>query len=159
VALLRDGTVGHWGRESDYKDATPPTGLSNVVAIAASDSHSLAVKKDGTVVGWGWNKDSEATGIPTTNRDNLVCFSSGQVQHDGQLLTNVIAVAANRGYSMALKSDGTVVAWGRMANGRFPATAPEGLSGVIAIAAGDGFCLAITTNRAVAERFRTRVPK
>jgi len=31
---------------------------------------------------------------------------------------------------------------------------PAGLSNVVAIASGGGVCLAITTNRAVAEKFR-----
>ena len=32
-----------------------PDGLSNVVAIAGGDSHSLALKGDGTVWAWGAN--------------------------------------------------------------------------------------------------------
>ncbi len=73
---------------------------------------------------------------------------------DGQVLSNVTSIAAGHGYSMALKRDGTIVTWGRMVNGLYPATVPVGLSNVVAIAAGDNFCLAITTNSAVAERFR-----
>lgn len=154
VALKRDGTVGHWGSETDYQDATPPPGLSNVVAIAAGASHSLALRTDGTVVGWGWNKVGEATGNPTTNGPNLAFYSAGQVQIDGQVLRNVTSIAASRGYSMGLKNDGTIVAWGRMVNDLYPVTVPEGLSNVVAIAAGENFCLAITTNRVVADRFR-----
>ena len=41
-----------------------------------------------------------------------------------------------------------------MAEGQYPVTVPEGLSNVVAIAAGaEDFCLAITTNKAVADRF------
>jgi alpha-tubulin suppressor-like RCC1 family protein len=53
---------------------------------------------------------------------------------------------------MALKTDGTVVAWGE--NGFHQTDVPAGLSNVVAIAAGENFGLAITTNRAVAEKFR-----
>jgi trimeric autotransporter adhesin len=154
VALRRDGTVEHWGGESVYKDATPPEGLSNVVAVAAGPSHSLALKSDGTVIGWGWNKAGEATGTPTTNAPNLAYLSAGQVRIGGQVLSNVVSIAAGRGYSMALKNDWTVVAWGRMVNNLYPATVPAGLSNVVAIAAGEDRCLAITTNSAVAEHFR-----
>lgn len=153
VALKKDSTVGIWGGESTDKEATPPTGLSNVIAIAAGSSHSLAVKNDGTVIGWGFNDVGQATGVPTTNSPNV---SAGQVTLEGQVLSNVVSVAANRGYSMALKQDGTVIAWGRMANNQYPATIPVGLSNVVAIAAGENYCLAITTNSAVAEKFQPK---
>jgi len=155
VALMRNGTVGHWGGETDFKEATPPAGLSNVVAVAAGAGHSLALKADGTVIGWGWNHAGAATGVPTTNSpNNLDFYSSGQVQVGGCVLSNVASIAAGHGYSLALKKDGTVVAWGRMVNDLYPATVPEGLSNVVAISAGaEDFCLAITTNAAVAARF------
>jgi trimeric autotransporter adhesin len=154
LALTKNGTVVHWGTESTHKDATPPADLSNVIKIAAGNSHSLALKKDGTVVGWGWNKVGQATGSPTSSSpDGLNYFSAGTIRIEGQILTNVVMIAAGRGYSMALKKDGTVVAWGRMVNDLYPVTVPEGLSNVVAIAAGDNFCLAITTNSAVAKRF------
>jgi alpha-tubulin suppressor-like RCC1 family protein len=116
----------------------------------------LALKRDGTVVGWGSNKVGESTGTATTNSPNGVdFFSAGQVVISGQVLSNVMSIAAGTGYSLALKKDGTVVAWGRMVNDLYPVTVPEGLSDVVAIAAGaEDFCLAITTNRVVADRFR-----
>lgn len=150
IALKKDGTVVYWGEEAVYKDATPPSGLRNVVAVAAGFNHSLALTRDGTVTGWGFNYDGEATGMPNTN---FISVSSGQVTIDSQVVSNVAAIAAGNGYSMALKRDGTIVTWGRIGNNH-PATVPAGLSNVVAIAAGDNFCLAITTNRAVAERFR-----
>ncbi len=154
VALKKDGTVANWGGESIYKDATPPAGLSNVVAIAVGSSHTLALKSDGTIVGWGWNKVGEATGTPTTNSPNgLDFFAAGQVQIRGQTLSNVVSIAAGHGYSLAVKSDGTMVAWGRMVNDLYPANVPAGLSNVVAIAAGYNFCLAITTNKTIADKF------
>jgi len=150
IALKSDGTVVHWGSESTEKEATPPEGLSNVVSVAAGSGHSLALKSDGTVVGWGFNDVGQATGVPTKNAPHI---SSGPVVLNGLILSNVVSVAANDNYSMALKNDGTIAAWGRMVNNLYPATVPAGLSNVVAIAAGDHFCLAITTNKAVAESF------
>lgn len=140
VAIGKDGTVTHWGTETDYKDDRPPGGLSNVTSVAVGYNHTLALKRDGTVIGWGFNNAGQATGGPTLG------ISAGQVTFEGRYLNNVISVAAGRGYSMALKQDGTVVAWGRIVNDRYPATVPDGLSNVVAIAAGENFCLAITTN-------------
>jgi alpha-tubulin suppressor-like RCC1 family protein len=122
-----------------------------VVAVAAGYNHSLALTRDGTVTGWGFNNAGQATGIPNTN---FISVSADQVTIGGQLLNNVASIAAGRGYSMALKRDGTIVTWGCMLNDHYPPTVPAGLSNVIAIAAGDNFCLAITTNSAVANRFR-----
>jgi hypothetical protein len=41
-----------------------------------------------------------------------------------------------------------------MVSGLYPVNIPAGLSNVVAIAAGETYRLAITTNAAVAERFR-----
>ena len=51
-----------WGNNSEGQ-ATVPAGLSGVIAIAAGDDHSLALKSDGTVVAWGWNTYGQ-TNVP-----------------------------------------------------------------------------------------------
>ena len=62
------------------------------VRMAAGGIHSLALKTDGTVVGWGLNDDGQTT-IPGG-------------------LSNAVAIAAGHAHSLALKTDGTVVGWG-----------------------------------------------
>jgi len=64
----------------------------------------------------------------------------GQARAPGDA-TNSIAVAAGELYSLALKSDGTVVAWGRNMLG--PCDVPAGLTGVTEIGAGGHHCLAL----------------
>jgi len=72
-----------------------------------------------------------------------------------QGLSEVIAIAAGAYNSLALKSDGTVVAWGRKWRFQSPPNMaiPEGLSGVTAIAAGGniygGYSLALKNDGAV----------
>ncbi len=146
LALKSDGTVFEWGNRNGRGNIV--TGLSNVAAIATGENHSLALKSDGTVFGWGGNGHGEATGVPTTTGSYS---SDGVVTIGGQLLNDVVAIAAGNGYSVALKKDGTVVEWGYCI--RHFTEIPAGLSNVIAIAAGPNFCLAITTNSAVADRF------
>jgi alpha-tubulin suppressor-like RCC1 family protein len=152
LGLRNDGTVIAWGA------GDVPAGLSNVTAIAVGESHSLALKNDGTVYGWGDNHCEQATGIKNPEGQR---HASGLVFHSGQALSNVVAIAAGNQYgmfgivthhSLALKKDGTVVGWGKIYGQ--PVVVPEGLSNVVAIAAGQTFCLAITTNAAVADRFR-----
>ncbi|WP_138753957.1 S-layer homology domain-containing protein [Paenibacillus sinopodophylli] len=97
--------------------------------IAAGANHSLLLKPNGTVVGWGRN-------------------NSGQVSIPDHL-TDVISIAAGIEHSLALKSDGTVVAWGNNEGGA--TTIPDDLAegGVIAIAAGRSSSLALKSDGAV----------
>src|SRR5260221_820083 len=54
------GTVVAWGA-NDSLQSLVPRGLTNVVAVAAGDAHSLALKTDGTVVAWGFNAFGQTT--------------------------------------------------------------------------------------------------
>ena len=53
------GTVVAWGSD-EYGQASVPAGLTGVVAVAAGQLHSLALKDDGTVVAWGRNSHGQA---------------------------------------------------------------------------------------------------
>jgi alpha-tubulin suppressor-like RCC1 family protein len=144
TGLKNDGTVIQWDKQK-----TITLGLSNVTAIAAGSSHYLAVRKDGTVVEWG-TYDNGASGGSAAN--TAVDYPIRAVKTDGQILSNVVAIATAKNNNMALKNDGTVVTWG--GDSRSMLNVPAGLSNVVAIAAGNNFCIAITTNAAVADKFR-----
>jgi alpha-tubulin suppressor-like RCC1 family protein len=107
--------------------------LTNVTAIAAGYQHSLALRSDGTVVGWGFNNCGQATGI----EDGI----NGIVRINGVVLSNVVAISAGFFHSLALLRDGNVVAWGNDGAGK--ASVPAGLSNVIAISAGWSHSLAL----------------
>ena len=63
-------------------------------------------------------------------------------------LNGVVAVAAGGSHSLALRGDGTVVAWGNNSYGQ--ATVPASLSNVVAIAAGTAHSLALRSDGTVA---------
>ncbi|QOV90947.1 hypothetical protein [Humisphaera borealis] len=77
-----------------------PTGLKDVVAIAAGNDYTLALRKDGTVIGWGDHAYGKLA-IPLGLRD-------------------VVAIAAGPEYALAMRRDGTVVGWGRNQHGQYP---------------------------------------
>lgn len=117
--LTVDKAVGAWG-DPYLGKTTVPAGLNTgVVAVSAGTSYSLALRSDGTVVGWG---SPSMASIPVG-------------------LSGVIAICAGDGHSLALKSDGTMVAWGGNYIGQ--CNIPSGLSGVVAIAAGGGVSVAV----------------
>jgi hypothetical protein len=134
--------------------------LRDVVAVAAGESHSVALRSDGSVVEWGLDHGGRTTVVPTLS--SVVGVAAGYdhslaVKADGTVvawgatnygqtkvptgLTAVSAVAAGWAHSMALRSDGTVVAWGRNDVGQ--ATVPAGLTGVVAIEADGAQSLAL----------------
>jgi alpha-tubulin suppressor-like RCC1 family protein len=149
LAVVKGGAVVPWWQEGapPPDNMVPPPGLSNAVAVAAGAAHSLALTAGGAVWGWGHDGSGQLSGRAAVN---VARDYSGPIVLGGQPLTNAVAISAARYSNMALKRDGTVVAWGRRDSYR---DVPEGLSNVVAIAAGDNFCLAITTNRQVAARF------
>src|SRR5262245_3165234 len=77
---------------------------SDVIQVATGRTHNLAVRSDGTVTAWGLNDHGALGDGTTTDR-------STPVQAKG--LTGVITqVAAGQGFSLALRSDGSVWGWG-----------------------------------------------
>jgi alpha-tubulin suppressor-like RCC1 family protein len=131
VALKDDGSVVGWGADDSGQTTVPVPARSGVLGIAAGDYHTVAVKNDGSVVAWGANSVGQVTGTPTTPSIAV----ANPVTLKGQILTGVIAVAAGTFHTVALKQDGSVVAWG--SDGFGQATVPVGArSGVKSISAG-----------------------
>lgn len=127
LALKEDGTVLSFGRTSYV-----PEGLSNVVAIAVRDLESrqaitaFAVRTDGTLAGWS---------------------DSGPLQEVLAGRSNFVAISVGSYYGLALKSDGTVVAWDIEYDADAYVSVP--LTNVIAVAAGRYHGLALKSDGTV----------
>jgi alpha-tubulin suppressor-like RCC1 family protein len=129
----------------------PVSGLDFVTAVAAGDHHSLALLSSGTVMAWGANTSGQL-GVGEAE----IGVSNVPVAVEG--LTGVTAIAAGGNHSLALLSDGTVMAWGENESGQLgdgntnEADAPvpvKGLAGVTAIAAGGEYSLALLSDGTV----------
>jgi alpha-tubulin suppressor-like RCC1 family protein len=171
VALKSDGTIWAWGGnlfgqlgDGTKTARTSPVQVSvltnnDIIAVAALYSHSMALKNDGTVWAWGFN-DLGKLGNGTVNNTTTPVQV---IQTDGSPFTGIIAISAGQSCSLALKSNGTVWAWGSNSNGElgdpsrswssYPVQVVQSngqpLTGVIAISAGDRYALALKNDGTV----------
>jgi len=111
-----------WGDNSQGQTTVPPS-ATNVVAIAAGASGSLALRLDGAVVEWG----------------SLVGWGS----YVPPSVTNVIAIAAGVGCNLALRSDGVLIVWGNLA------AAPPSATNIDSVAASGNDALALRDDGAL----------
>ncbi len=90
--------------------------LSNIIAISAGWNHSMALNSTGYVYTWGNN--SSSSNSPYGGRlgdysttDRLTPVQVHGVNNSGNL-SNIIAISAGEGHSMALDGNGNVYCWG-----------------------------------------------
>jgi len=117
VAVMNDGTVKTWGRNSSgqlglghYNDVLTPTtvpGLTGVIQVAAGMHFSFALKNDGTVWSWGDN-ESGILGLGISPKQ----MSKTNVPTKITTLSNIINIAAGDYHALAVDRDGQVWGWG-----------------------------------------------
>jgi alpha-tubulin suppressor-like RCC1 family protein len=185
VVLFRDGTAKAWGNTTYWPDATniaaiyarngncvvlssngmafpwfssvPFPSATNLTALAAGYTHTLGLRADGSLIGWGWGPVTP----PTTARE-FIDIAAGEylslaLRGDGTVLawgdntvgqtnvpaaaTNIVAISAGGRHALALRDDGRVFVWGDTNSGRVPV--PAGLTFVTEIATGNDHNLAL----------------
>jgi alpha-tubulin suppressor-like RCC1 family protein/predicted small secreted protein len=129
--------------------APPLSAVQNITAIAAGGFHTLALKNDGTIWGWGLGYFGELGNGMNTNSNIPIPINN---------VNNVTAIAAGNLFSLALKNDGTVWSWGENEYGQLgnesntntniPGLVYD-LNGIIAIAAGSEYSLALKNDGTV----------
>jgi alpha-tubulin suppressor-like RCC1 family protein len=150
MALKADGSIVQWGLHTSTL-VPVPAGELPFVEIAAGETRAVALRSDGRAVVWGASSGANYTFGSTLFRSvaaggshTVALTQTGLVVVDDEAnnivtakeqvpagLSGVVAIAAAYDDILALKSDGTVVAWGTGSRG--VANVPGNLSGVAAI--------------------------
>jgi alpha-tubulin suppressor-like RCC1 family protein len=160
LALQADGSLWAWGGNASGQlgDGSGTQRLSPVqvdllandwTAVAAGDSHSLALKADGTLWAWGANASGQlGTGSLTSSNAPV------QVGTD----SDWAAIRAGALHSLALKRSGTLWVFGANGNGQIgnnsnaaqsapvQLTSPAAIGSMTAVAGGATHSLAMKAN-------------
>lgn len=117
LGLKSDGNVFAWGQNNNGQIGIgcflyncsialqPWQVISNVVSIAAGDRHSLAVKTDGSVWGWGTTSEGQLASV-----SNTFGVQAKPVQIPG--IEGIRSVSSKDYFSAALSESGKVFVWG-----------------------------------------------
>src|SRR5688572_14976499 len=96
TAATADTNIIGWRWFSSTIETNAPQMPTNVIALAGSDYHCVALLADRTVRAWGRNVNGE-TNVPPD-------------------IANVVGIAAGDINSLAVNANGQVRMWGRMAS-------------------------------------------
>ena len=120
VAIMSNGTLWAWGDNNegqlglgDTIDKHSPTqvGGTDWTSVSAGQYHTVAIMSNGTLWAWGYNANGQL-GQESVSWDPFT--SPIQVETDTDW-TNVLAGDL---YTVAIKSDGTLWAWGQNNKGQ-----------------------------------------
>jgi hypothetical protein len=164
LGLRRDGSLWAWGGNGsgelgvgDFQPRTTPTRVgtdTDWMAISAGSQHSLAIKRDGSLWAWGNGTIGQlGTGFTTFHStpvrigtdSDWVAVEAGQSR----------PFLSGAGFSVALKSDGSLWTWGENFEGQLglgdttPRLRPTRVGTATtwaSISAGDDFTMALRTN-------------
>jgi len=125
LALDEDGSLWAWGGNDSGKlgdgsteDQLTPVkvkgaggsgNLSDIEAISAGDTHSVALKHDGSIWAWG---DGSYGGLGYGGRIDQETPVQVQGPGDKEYFSDTASISAGQTYTMALKNNGNVWGWG-----------------------------------------------
>ncbi|MDO7847312.1 T9SS type A sorting domain-containing protein [Hymenobacter sp. M29] len=120
-AVRGDGTLWAWGRNTYGQLGLPTTTArafrpvqvgtaTDWVMVAAGQSHSLALKADGSLYAWGYNQFGQLGNATNTGNNSANPTPT-------QVAGTYTQVAAGSWHSLGLRADGGLYAWGSNSSG------------------------------------------
>jgi alpha-tubulin suppressor-like RCC1 family protein len=161
AAIKADGTLWSWGNNiegemadgTDSNDRLTPTQESSHSIwnmVSAGGFHTAAIKTNGTLWSWGYTGDGQIGNNSVASIH--VCLPQQEYSHS----TNWVMLIAGGRYTVAMKSDHTLWAWGNnnfgeLGNGDFldrrvPVSVDNNSSDWQAFSTGDRHTIATKTN-------------
>ena len=127
-AITEDGTLYGWGQNNigqlglgDEENRLTPTLIDidgkKVLAVSSGTSHTLVLAEDGTVYGFGGNRDGQAAPDQLEGPGDPINNVLTPFKIPG-LPDNVIGVTADTQTSFAVTSDGKLFGWGENSFGQ-----------------------------------------
>ncbi len=122
------GQVGD-GTHTDRLTPEPVIGIgtTSFVGLAVGDGFALALRSDGSVWGWGADGYGQLANGPQSAGTATPTMSIGAG-------SGIIALAAGVNHALALRSDGTVLAWGSNSSGELGDGSTAAVSGPVQVA-------------------------
>src|SRR5471032_1173645 len=120
LAVRADGTLWAWGGNASGQvgngslvDLHAPLqiGTSTWRAVAAGTLHSVAIRADGALFAWGSNGSGQVGNGLTTN-------ATAPTQISKTNPSNWTAISAGAAYTVGVRTDGTLWAWGSNSDGQ-----------------------------------------
>lgn len=146
LGIRANGTLWAWGKNgtgffpipdgrlgnNDGSDQGSPVsvvgGFTNWISASAGGFHSLALRSDGTLWAWGEGSLGQLGDNSTVKKSSPVSVVGG--------FTNWIQISAGAFHNLAIRSDGTMWAWGYNATGQLGDSTTASKSSPVSVVGG-----------------------